>query len=176
MSCPSVSNISLPPPSSAHTPISSHPHQHPYLFNQLPNGFNYVNFPIYHMNNFSFNYHHANNFNPHENHNENLNGKTIYFPGNNNEAQAFLSRGGQVIVRMRGLPYDCTAQQVVSFCVYYSMFCVCYYSIFCVCYFSIFCIYFSIFCTCFSMFCTCFSMFCVCYSMFFTVLFQQEKP
>jgi len=35
-------------------------------------------------------------------------------PGNNNEAQQFLSRGGQVIVRMRGLPYDCTAQQVVS--------------------------------------------------------------
>ena len=34
--------------------------------------------------------------------------------GNNNEAQQFLSRGGQVIVRMRGLPYDCTAQQVVS--------------------------------------------------------------
>jgi len=35
--------------------------------------------------------------------------------GNNNEAQAFLSRGGQVIVRMRGLPYDCTAQQVIEF-------------------------------------------------------------
>lgn len=34
--------------------------------------------------------------------------------GNNNEAQQFLSRGAQVIVRMRGLPYDCTAQQVVS--------------------------------------------------------------
>lgn len=38
----------------------------------------------------------------------------LTFSGNNNEAQAFLSRGGQVIVRMRGLPYDCTAQQVVS--------------------------------------------------------------
>lgn len=36
------------------------------------------------------------------------------FLGNNNEAQAFLSKGGQVIVRMRGLPYDCTAKQVVS--------------------------------------------------------------
>jgi len=36
------------------------------------------------------------------------------FTGSNNEAQAFLSRGGQVIVRMRGLPYDCTAKQVVS--------------------------------------------------------------
>lgn len=36
------------------------------------------------------------------------------FLGNNNEAQQFLSKGGQVIVRMRGLPYDCTAQQVVS--------------------------------------------------------------
>ncbi|KAG8179601.1 hypothetical protein JTE90_025766 [Oedothorax gibbosus] len=35
--------------------------------------------------------------------------------GNNNEAQAFLSRGGQVIVRMRGLPYDCTPKQVLSF-------------------------------------------------------------
>ncbi|PSN35277.1 RNA-binding protein fusilli [Blattella germanica] len=36
-------------------------------------------------------------------------------PGSNNEAQAFLSRGGQVIVRMRGLPYDCTAKQVLDF-------------------------------------------------------------
>ncbi|XP_064109194.1 RNA-binding protein fusilli-like isoform X4 [Macrobrachium nipponense] len=35
--------------------------------------------------------------------------------GNNNEAQQFLSRGGQVIIRMRGLPYDCTAKQVVEF-------------------------------------------------------------
>lgn len=35
--------------------------------------------------------------------------------GNNNEAQAFLSRGGQVIVRMRGLPYDCTAKQIIEF-------------------------------------------------------------
>lgn len=40
--------------------------------------------------------------------------KFVCLLGNNNEAQAFLSRGGQVIVRMRGLPYDCTAQQVVS--------------------------------------------------------------
>lgn len=30
-----------------------------------------------------------------------------------NDAQQFLSRGARVIVRMRGLPYDCTAQQVV---------------------------------------------------------------
>lgn len=30
------------------------------------------------------------------------------------EAAAFLSRGAQVIVRMRGLPYDATPQQVVS--------------------------------------------------------------
>lgn len=36
--------------------------------------------------------------------------------GSNNEAQNFLSRSGQVIVRMRGLPYDCTAKQVVSEC------------------------------------------------------------
>ncbi|XP_076343782.1 RNA-binding protein fusilli-like isoform X2 [Tachypleus tridentatus] len=35
--------------------------------------------------------------------------------GSNNEAQTFLSRGGQVIVRMRGLPYDCTAKQVLEF-------------------------------------------------------------
>uniref|UniRef100_A0A1W7RAH2 RNA-binding protein fusilli n=1 Tax=Hadrurus spadix TaxID=141984 RepID=A0A1W7RAH2_9SCOR len=35
--------------------------------------------------------------------------------GNNNEAQAFLSRGAQVIVRMRGLPYDCSAAQVIEF-------------------------------------------------------------
>lgn len=31
------------------------------------------------------------------------------------EAQAFLSRGAQVIVRMRGLPYDCTPKQVLEF-------------------------------------------------------------
>lgn len=37
-----------------------------------------------------------------------------YFVGNNNEAQAFLTKGAQVIVRMRGLPYDCTAKQVVN--------------------------------------------------------------
>ena len=35
--------------------------------------------------------------------------------GNNKEAQQFLSRGGQVIIRMRGLPYEATAKQVVSF-------------------------------------------------------------
>ena len=34
--------------------------------------------------------------------------------GNNTEAQEFLGRGGQVIIRMRGLPYDCSAKQVVS--------------------------------------------------------------
>ena len=33
--------------------------------------------------------------------------------GASNEAQAFLSKGAQVIIRMRGLPYDCTAKQVV---------------------------------------------------------------
>lgn len=33
-----------------------------------------------------------------------------------NDAQQFLSKGGRVIVRMRGLPYDCTAQQVVRCC------------------------------------------------------------
>ncbi|KAK5647185.1 hypothetical protein RI129_002077 [Pyrocoelia pectoralis] len=35
--------------------------------------------------------------------------------GSNGEAQAFLSRGASVIVRMRGLPYDCTAKQVLDF-------------------------------------------------------------
>merc|ERR1719242_333536 len=35
--------------------------------------------------------------------------------GNNTEAQEFLGRGGQVIIRMRGLPYDCTAKQVMDF-------------------------------------------------------------
>ena len=34
--------------------------------------------------------------------------------GASNEAQTFLSKGAQVIIRMRGLPYDCTAAQVVS--------------------------------------------------------------
>lgn len=34
--------------------------------------------------------------------------------GASNEAQAFLTKGAQVIIRMRGLPYDCTAKQVVS--------------------------------------------------------------
>lgn len=35
--------------------------------------------------------------------------------GASNEAQTFLSKGAQVIIRMRGLPYDCTANQVVRF-------------------------------------------------------------
>ncbi|XP_058793021.1 RNA-binding protein fusilli isoform X2 [Phymastichus coffea] len=35
--------------------------------------------------------------------------------GTNGEAHVFLSRGAQVIVRMRGLPYDCTAKQVLEF-------------------------------------------------------------
>ncbi|XP_063908037.1 RNA-binding protein fusilli isoform X2 [Zophobas morio] len=35
--------------------------------------------------------------------------------GKSSEAQAFLSRGAAVIVRMRGLPYDCTAKQVLDF-------------------------------------------------------------
>ncbi|GAB1600064.1 epithelial splicing regulatory protein 1-like isoform X4 [Argonauta hians] len=35
--------------------------------------------------------------------------------GNNLEAQAFLSRGGQVIIRMRGLPFTATVQQVLEF-------------------------------------------------------------
>ncbi|XP_059608445.1 RNA-binding protein fusilli isoform X2 [Phlebotomus argentipes] len=35
--------------------------------------------------------------------------------GASNEAQAFLTKGAQVIIRMRGLPYDCTAKQVLDF-------------------------------------------------------------
>ncbi|KAF5299595.1 hypothetical protein FQR65_LT09400 [Abscondita terminalis] len=35
--------------------------------------------------------------------------------GSNGEAQTFLSRGAAVIVRMRGLPYDCTSKQVLDF-------------------------------------------------------------
>ncbi|CAG5126275.1 unnamed protein product, partial [Candidula unifasciata] len=35
--------------------------------------------------------------------------------GSNSEAQAFLSRGSQVIIRMRGLPFTCTTQQVLEF-------------------------------------------------------------
>lgn len=35
--------------------------------------------------------------------------------GASNEAQSFLSKGAQVIIRMRGLPYDCTAKQVLDF-------------------------------------------------------------
>ncbi|XP_017077896.1 RNA-binding protein fusilli isoform X5 [Drosophila eugracilis] len=35
--------------------------------------------------------------------------------GASTEAQAFLSKGGKVIIRMRGLPYDATAKQVLDF-------------------------------------------------------------
>ncbi|KAK0171395.1 hypothetical protein PV328_009133 [Microctonus aethiopoides] len=35
--------------------------------------------------------------------------------GTSGEAHAFLSRGAQVIVRLRGLPYDCVAKQVIEF-------------------------------------------------------------
>jgi hypothetical protein len=45
-----------------------------------------------------------------------------YDAGNNTEAQEFLGRGGQVIIRMRGLPYDCSAKQVVS-TLYLSLIC-----------------------------------------------------
>jgi hypothetical protein len=34
--------------------------------------------------------------------------------GSNSEAQAFLQRNGQVIIRMRGLPFDANAKDVVS--------------------------------------------------------------
>ncbi|XP_056638862.1 RNA-binding protein fusilli isoform X2 [Diorhabda carinulata] len=35
--------------------------------------------------------------------------------GSSCEAQAFLSKGAAVIIRMRGLPYDCSAKQVLEF-------------------------------------------------------------
>jgi len=47
-----------------------------------------------------------------------------WFSGSNREAQAFLTRhsvtegGTQIIVRMRGLPYTCTAEQVVRILYY----------------------------------------------------------
>lgn len=48
--------------------------------------------------------------------------------GASNEAQAFLSKGAQVIIRMRGLPYDCTAKQVVSgFFFYLNLLCLCFF-------------------------------------------------
>lgn len=39
--------------------------------------------------------------------------------GASNEAQALLSKGAQVIIRMRGLPYLCTAKQVVGFWLFF---------------------------------------------------------
>ena len=38
----------------------------------------------------------------------------LFVSGSNSEAQAFLQRDGQVIIRMRGLPFDATAKDVVS--------------------------------------------------------------
>ena len=38
----------------------------------------------------------------------------IPYLGNNKEAQMFLSRGAQVIIRMRGLPYNASPNEVVS--------------------------------------------------------------
>lgn len=35
-------------------------------------------------------------------------------PGSSSEAVSFVSAGAAMIVRMRGLPYDCTEQQIVS--------------------------------------------------------------
>ena len=34
--------------------------------------------------------------------------------GNNDEVTEFLRKGCAVVIRMRGLPYDCTPQQIVS--------------------------------------------------------------
>lgn len=38
----------------------------------------------------------------------------FFILGSNSEAQAFLQRNGQVIIRMRGLPFDATAKDVVE--------------------------------------------------------------
>jgi hypothetical protein len=38
----------------------------------------------------------------------------LYLLGSNSEAQAFLQRDGHIIIRMRGLPFDATAKDVVS--------------------------------------------------------------
>jgi hypothetical protein len=38
----------------------------------------------------------------------------LFFSGSNSEAQAFLQRDGQIIIRMRGLPFDANAKDVVS--------------------------------------------------------------
>ena len=38
----------------------------------------------------------------------------FFLKGSNSEAKVFLSRNGKVIVRMRGLPFDATAKEVVS--------------------------------------------------------------
>ncbi|XP_072156853.1 RNA-binding protein fusilli isoform X2 [Bemisia tabaci] len=35
--------------------------------------------------------------------------------GRTTEAETFLTQGAEVIIRMRGLPYDCTASQIISF-------------------------------------------------------------
>lgn len=74
------------------TPPPPHPHPMfpvpPLVYTSAPGAMNVGKFP-----------------NPHS---------VLRVAGNNKEAQEFLSRGGQVIIRMRGLPYDCTAKQVVS--------------------------------------------------------------
>lgn len=38
----------------------------------------------------------------------------LFSPGRTTEAETFLTQGAEVIIRMRGLPYDCTASQIVS--------------------------------------------------------------
>jgi len=38
----------------------------------------------------------------------------VPFPGSNKEAQTFLSHGAEVIIRMRGLPYNATPKEIVS--------------------------------------------------------------
>ncbi|KHJ44909.1 hypothetical protein D918_04720 [Trichuris suis] len=44
-----------------------------------------------------------------------INSHVVHRFGSNNEAQQFLSRESVVIIRMRGLPYDCTAKRILEF-------------------------------------------------------------
>jgi hypothetical protein len=38
----------------------------------------------------------------------------LFFIGSNSEAKEFLNRDGKIIIRMRGLPFDAVAKNVVS--------------------------------------------------------------
>ncbi|XP_015788903.1 putative uncharacterized protein DDB_G0282133 isoform X2 [Tetranychus urticae] len=104
----------------SNTTINNHSHNN----NTFTNNTNTINTIINNNNYINAN---VTNFN-HTNHNNNLintsdiklitpNDLSLSCPilGKNNEAFQFLSKGAQVIVRMRGLPYDCTDQKVIDF-------------------------------------------------------------